>query len=50
MRANKTAADLVEFAEATAEEWAALPDKWMGHYQAEYQMLLDSLRKQQRAA
>jgi hypothetical protein len=50
MRSCKTAARLVEFAEATAEEWAALPDKWMGHYQAEYQMLLDNLRKQQKAA
>jgi hypothetical protein len=50
MRANKTAGELVTFAELTAEEWAALPDKWLGHYQAEYQMLLDSLRKQQKAA
>jgi hypothetical protein len=50
MREQKTAKALVEFAEATAEEWAALPDKWLGHYQAEYQMLLDALRKQQKAA
>jgi hypothetical protein len=40
MREHKTAASLVEFADDTAEEWAALPDKWLGHYQAEYQMLL----------
>jgi hypothetical protein len=50
MREQKTPAALVKFAEDTAEEWAALPDKWLGHYQAEYQMLLDSLRKQQKAA
>jgi hypothetical protein len=50
MREQKTAASLVQFAEATAEEWAALPDKWMGHYQAQYQTLLDNLRKQQKAA
>jgi hypothetical protein len=49
MREHKTAASLVEFAEDSAEEWAALPDKWLGHYQAEYQMLLDSLRKQKAA-
>jgi hypothetical protein len=49
MREHKTAASLVEFADDTAEEWAALPDKWLGHYQAEYQMLLDSLRKQKAA-
>lgn len=50
MREQKTAAALAAFADDTAEEWAALPDKWLGHYQAEYQMLLDSLRKQQKAA
>lgn len=50
MREQKTPAALVKFAEDTAEEWAALPDKWLGHYQAEYQMLLDNLRKQQKAA
>lgn len=49
MREHKTAASLVEFADDTAEEWAALPDKWLGHYQAEYQMLLDNLRKQKAA-
>lgn len=51
MRLCKTPAALVEFGEENAEQFAALPDKWLAIYQGEYQTLLDDLRhKAKRAA
>lgn len=49
MRACKTAAELVTWAEEHAEQFAGLPDKWISMYQGEYQALLDNLRKQKAA-
>jgi hypothetical protein len=49
MRACTTAAQLVEWAEQHAEQFAGLPDKWISMYQGEYQALLDNLRKQKAA-
>lgn len=49
MRACKTAAELVEWADQHAEQFAGLPDKWISMYQGEYQGLLDNLRKQKAA-
>jgi len=46
MRMCATADELVAWAETHAEQFAVLPDKWIDLYQGEYQMLLDSLRKQ----
>ena len=50
MRLSKTAADLTEFGEEHAEEFASLPDKWIDMYQGEYQNLLDELRRKQKRA
>jgi len=51
MRLCKTPQELVDFADENAEEFSALPDKWVEMYQGEYQGLLDALRhKQKRAA
>lgn len=51
MRVCKTPDELVQFADENAEQFAALPDKWIEMYQGEYQSLLDDLRhKQARAA
>lgn len=51
MRACKTPDNLVQFADENAEQFAALPEKWIEMYQGEYQLLLDDLRhKQARAA
>lgn len=44
MRMNTDADELVTWAETHAEQFAALPDKWIDLYQGEYQGLLDSLR------
>lgn len=49
MRACTSAAQLVEWAEEHAEQFAQLPDKWISMYQGEYQGLLDTLRKQKAA-
>jgi len=49
MRACKSPADLVTWAEEHAEQFAGLPDKWISMYQGEYQALLDNLRKQKAA-
>lgn len=49
MRACTSAAQLVQWAEEHAEQFAGLPDKWISMYQGEYQSLLDNLRKQKAA-
>lgn len=49
MRACTSAAQLVQWAEEHAEQFAGLPDKWISMYQGEYQALLDNLRKQKAA-
>lgn len=51
MRLCKMPDELLQFADDNAEQFASLPDKWIGMYQGEYQSLLDDLRhKQKRAA
>ena len=51
MRLCKAPDELLQFADDHAEQFASLPDKWIGMYQGEYQSLLDDLRhKQKRAA
>lgn len=50
MRLCKTPQDLVDFADAHAEEFSGLPDKWIEMYQGEYQSLLDDLRRKQKRA
>lgn len=50
MRLCKTPAELVEFGEENAEQFAAFSDKWISVYQGEYQNLLDELRRKQKRA
>jgi hypothetical protein len=46
----ETEADLVAWGEENAETIASFSDKWMMMYQGRYQMRLDELRKQKKAA
>jgi len=50
MRMSETVADLIQFANSNAREFAKLPEKWIDMYQGEYQSLLDELRANKKAA
>jgi len=50
MRMASSADELSAWAEDNAEQFAALPDKWIDLYQGEYQTLLDALRSNKGAA